>query len=253
MLAAERHRQIIEIIERDHSITIARLKTLFPVTTMTLWRDLERLEHSGKIKRVRGGAILNRDEAETEIGIKGLRELKAKQKIAQAAVNAFVKDTMHLIMDGGSTVAELCPYLAERRVTVLTHSLTILNRLQHDCPNNSCHASGGILRSVSGTFVGPDAVRFFRRKKADIFFMSVTGLDAKAGLTDPNPLEIEVKQAMIQSAKKTVLLIDKSKIGTVSLCPVVPFRRIQAIVTDDAELKLKFPLLSEKNFTVISV
>ncbi|TVP82125.1 MAG: DeoR/GlpR transcriptional regulator, partial [Puniceicoccaceae bacterium] len=93
-------------------------------------------------------------------------------------------------------------------------------------------ASGGILRPVSGTFVGPDAIRFFRKKQADLFFMTVTGLDQSNGLTDPNPLEIEVKRAMIQAAKQTVLLIDESKFGVSSLCPVVPLRRIDGLVTD---------------------
>lgn len=222
---------------------MAALREAFDVSVMTLWRDLARLEEAGLIRRLRGGAAAVGDTSETSISVKSRRHLEAKKRIARAAVARFVKSGLSLIVDGGSTVAEVCPLLAGRNVTVLTHSLTILSRMQAAAPGVNCHASGGMLRPVSGTFVGPDAVRFFRRKQADIFFMTATGLDRVHGLTDPNPLEIEVKLAMVQAAKMTVLLIDASKIGVASICPVAPLRRISAVVTDATGIVEEVPAL----------
>lgn len=244
MVAAERHQRILELIERDRSVSMSALRRSFSVSVMTLWRDLERLQDSGRIQRVRGGAVAVGDQSETSISVKARRRIEAKKRIARTAVDHLVRPGMSLIIDGGSTVAEVCPLLARRDVTVLTHSLTILSRMQRDAPDVGCHASGGILRPVSGTFVGPDAIRFFRRKRADIFFMTVTGLDAEHGLTDPSPLEIEVKQAMIHAAKQTVLLIDASKLGQTSMCPVVPLRRIDLVVCDAADLLKRLPCLA---------
>ena len=53
-------------------------------------------------------------------------------------------------------------------------------------------------------------------------------------LLDPDPMEIAVKRAMVEAAKKTVLLLDKSKFGKTSLFPVVPLSEISACVTDEA-------------------
>lgn len=229
------------MVERDRSVSIASLRRNFPVSLMTLWRDLECLQETGRIQRVRGGAVAAGDPAETAIAVKARQHIEAKRRIARTAVDQWVRPGMTLIIDGGTTVAEICPLLAGRGVTVLTHSLTILARMQREAPDAGCHASGGILRPVSGTFVGPDALRFFRRKRADLFLMTATGLDWDHGLTDPNPLEIEVKQAMIQAAQRTVLLIDASKIGQTAMCPVTPLHRIHAVVSDAPNLLPRFP------------
>ncbi|NBS05905.1 MAG: DeoR/GlpR transcriptional regulator [Verrucomicrobia bacterium] len=241
VIAAERHQRILGMVERDRSVSIASLRRNFPVSLMTLWRDLEHLREAGRIQRVRGGAVAAGDPAETAISVKARRHSEAKRRIARTAVDQLVRRGMTLIIDGGSTVAEVCPLLAGRGVTVLTHSLTILARMQRDAPDAGCHASGGMLRPISGTFVGPDAIRFFRRKRADLFLMTVTGLDPEHGLTDPNPLEVEVKQAMIQAAQRTVLLVDASKLGQTAMCPVAPFHRMHAVVCDAPNQLPRFP------------
>jgi DeoR/GlpR family transcriptional regulator of sugar metabolism len=96
------------------------------------------------------------------------------------------------------------------------------------------HGSGGTISPVSGNFVGPEAVNFFKHKFARTFFMSATGLDPETGaLTDPNPVEIEVKRAMAKSAQRVVLLLDAAKIGTRSLQRVLPLEQLDSAVIDD--------------------
>jgi DeoR/GlpR family transcriptional regulator of sugar metabolism len=92
--------------------------------------------------------------------------------------------------------------------------------------------SGGLFREVSQTFVGPQAMQFFEGHHANVAFISATGLDRSDGLTDPNPLEIEVKRALCRRADRIVLLLDHSKFGRRSLMPVLPLRDVDYLITD---------------------
>lgn len=68
---------------------------------------------------------------------------------------------------------------------------------------------------------------------ADTVFLSAMGWTAENGFTDdPNMLEIQVKKAMVRSAKQIVLLIDSSKFGAVSLARFLDPFAVDHLVTD---------------------
>ncbi|MEI7848518.1 MAG: hypothetical protein WCK35_22140 [Chloroflexota bacterium] len=59
-----------------------------------------------------------------------------------------------------------------------------------------------------------------------------SGLELPQGITDPNLLEIQIKRAMLASAKRAILLLDSTKFGVSSLTPIVPLESIQVLITD---------------------
>jgi hypothetical protein len=58
MLQNDRHRQILTILAEQSSVQIAELCRLFDVSEMTVHRDLNQLEAQGRLRKVRGGAVL---------------------------------------------------------------------------------------------------------------------------------------------------------------------------------------------------
>jgi len=56
------------------------------------------------------------------------------------------------------------------------------------------------------SFVGPQAVRSVEAHFTDHVLFSVRGLADAVHLTDPDPLEAEVKRSMIRRARQAVLL-----------------------------------------------
>ena len=199
---------------------------------MTIWRDLQLLEERGQLKRMRGGAIRLELEGEVAFTDKAVRARFEKERIAAYVAAHLIAPGDVLILDGGSTVAALADQVLPQRLTILTHSLMIASAFQNHSARPAVYLSGGLLRPESGTLVGREAMTFFGRRRGPKLFLSATGLDAEAGVTDPNPQEIEVKQAMMQSADQIILLGDSSKFGVVSLMQTAPWRRIQKIVTD---------------------
>lgn len=231
-LAAERHRRILARLERETSATVSELAGEHAVTPMTIWRDLKLLEEQGLLKRVRGGAMRAEVLSEPAFNAKLERSRQIKERLGAYAVRRFLRAGQTIALEGGTTVAALASQLDRDGLTILTNSLWILQRVQGLPCRPGIYCTGGLLREESGTFVGRQALTFFSRRRPDVFFMSATGFDARHGLTDPNPQEIEVKQAMVASAKRVVLLADSSKAGIVSLMEVLPWRRVHEFVTD---------------------
>ncbi|HPA18495.1 MAG TPA: DeoR/GlpR family DNA-binding transcription regulator [Verrucomicrobiae bacterium] len=233
MLAHERHRLLLRRLEETGALEARGLGAELGVAAMTIWRDLRMLERQGLLKRVHGGAIRADRAQEPEFRQKEGRALAEKRRIASTAARLFVRPGDVILLEGGTTVAELLPHIPPRGLTLMTNSLPILSRAQALGRGWQIHCSGGVLSPVSGNFVGPEAVRFFHGKYAATFFMSATGLDPKTGaLTDPNPVEIEVKRAMARAAQRVVLLLDSRKIGLRSVQEVIPLCDVDTLVID---------------------
>lgn len=233
MITHDRHQLLLSRLGETGSIQVAGLAELLGVTPMTIWRDLRLLEEQGLLRRVRGGAILADSTGEPEFRHKVQHASAEKQRIAAFAARNHVRDGDTIIVEGGTTVACIMDHLQHNRLGLMTNSLPILTRAYEIGKPWHIHASGGVLSPVSGNLVGPEAVAFFAGKHAQIFFMSATGLDPETGaLTDPNPVEIEVKRAMAASAKHVVLLLDSSKLGIRSTQQVLPLKNIEVLITD---------------------
>lgn len=233
MLAPSRHHRILELLEEHDAVSLAILRDELPVTGMTLWRDLAALENQGKLRRVHGGAVRPGRTAEPAFRQKVRRSLEEKRRIAARAAEEFVAKGDVVVLEGGTTVAEMLPRLTAPRITVLTNSVPILARAHASFRHLALHGSGGVISGVSGNMVGDAALDFFARMKAGTFFLSGTALDLESGrLTDPNPIEIAVKRAMAAAATRVVLLLDATKLGRMSVEEVLPLREIDAIVTD---------------------
>ena len=62
-------------------------------------------------------------------------------------------------------------------------------------------------------------------------------------LTDPDPLESEVKRAMIRRARQTVVLVDGSKFGRPALTQIAHVDEIGVVLAADAGEEVLAPLV----------
>jgi len=60
----DREKQILELLKKQNSASIQELAEAFSVSTMTIHRDLNRLEEAGHVQKKHGGASLAEDEFE---------------------------------------------------------------------------------------------------------------------------------------------------------------------------------------------
>jgi DeoR/GlpR family transcriptional regulator of sugar metabolism len=234
MLLEDRQKKILDFINRQGHISVREMSTLFHISTMTAWRDLQALEDQKLIRRVRGGAV--RDSSlsptEPEFEIKETLYISEKERIAQYAASTLVKDGDIIILEGGTTVACMVPQLKLCHVTILTNGLSSITKATTYLQCLTIICCGGILRDISHTFVGPQAEAFFSGFHASRLFLGGTGFTLENGLTDPNLLEIQVKRAMARAADEVIVLLDSSKIGCTSLMQIIPTEKIDILITD---------------------
>ena len=234
VLTVERRQQIAHWIEQHGTVNVEELASGLGVSNMTIWRDLHALEIEGKLKRVRGGAVKSENASAIEPFYATKRAINGaqKDKIARYAALNFVQDNDIIILEAGTTATAMVKYLDQQNLTVVTNGLGTINELAPMAPSIMAICCGGILREISWTFVGPEAVQFFEHLRARTLFLSATGFTLPEGITDPNPLENQVKLAMAASAERVTLLIDSSKFGKRSLSRVLPLDAIHTLITD---------------------
>jgi len=83
-------------------------------------------------------------------------------------------------------------------------------------------------------FIGPCAISSVESYVADRAFFSVKGITPDGHLTEPNPLEAEVKRAMIRRSEDPVLLADGRKFGLRASSVIAHIREVSLVLAADA-------------------
>ena len=238
LVPEERRRQILEVLRERRSVTVGAVEQQFGVSPMTARRDLAILVREGHARRTHGGAVLP-DLAAHEDSFRHRLELEVveKERLARAVV-ATLESSETLFVDSSTTGFYVAKAILEAGVgvTVLTSSLPVMNLVGNaSAPNVDLIALGGTFRKLTHSFVGPDTVRALRGYLVDRVVFSVKGVTRDGFLTDADPLEAEVKRAMIAHAQTAVLLATAQKFDDRGLAVVGPVSEVDiAYVTDPA-------------------
>lgn len=242
MYAMERQKLIERELRDVGRVSVVDLARRFDVTTETVRRDLDRLESLGSLRRVHGGAVdIGRaSTAEPPLTERRERHGDAKRAIAAAAVDLLGPDFRgSVFLDAGTTSAAVAALLPEALgagiggVEVVTHSLEAAHVLSAD-DRLSLTTIGGRVRGVTAAAVGAHTVRTIGQLRPDLAFVGTNGLSAGFGLSTPDPDEAAVKAAIIQSARRVVLVADAAKFGEELLVRFAQLDEIDVLVTDAA-------------------
>jgi DeoR/GlpR family transcriptional regulator of sugar metabolism len=225
LVPEERRRLILELLRERRSITVGAVELQFGVSPMTARRDLAILVREGHARRTHGGAVLP-DLAAHEDSFRHRLELdiEDKERLARAVV-ATLEPSETLFVDSSTTGFYVARAILEAgvAVTVLTSSLPVISLVGNaDARNVDLIALGGTFRRLTHSFVGPDTVRALRGYLVDRVVFSVKGVTREGFLTDADPLEAEVKRAMIAHAQTAVLLATPQKFEDRGLAVVGP-------------------------------
>lgn len=214
MLAESRRAAIVDLLRSTGAVTVGELEERFRISSMTARRDLADLERQGLARRTHGGAVLPAISAHEDSFVARLETApEAKRALARAAV-ATLAPRQSVFLDSSTTAY----YVAQRildeglEATIITNSLPVMELVGTTAgPNVELIGVCGTLRRLTRSFVGPFAVHTVLGHFADRLFLSVKGV-TDGSLTDADPLEAEVKAAMIAHAEEAFLLIDDSKV-----------------------------------------
>lgn len=235
----ERKRIIMALVKQEGQVKVPELSARLTISEETVRRDLVLLEREGLVKRVYGGAVLVK-ESNFEPPYLQRQKVKAeeKERIGRAAAKLIAcGDT--IAIDVGTTTLELAKAIAGReQLTVLTNSLAVAYHLMESL--NSGRFTGKIIviggelnpqqQSMSGA-IGESMMSQFRVDKA---FISIGGMSLKRGISDFDLGEVSMSRRMIESASRTIVLADDSKLDMEAFVEIVPLRKLHAVVCNIA-------------------
>src|SRR4249919_1343802 len=228
---ADRLTAILEEISSDGTVEVADLAGRLDVSAATIRRDLERLEEQRLLTRTHGGAVSHGVLYELPLRYKSARHQEEKRRIARA-VAAHVSDGMAVGLTGGTTCTEVARELVDREhLTVVTNALNIASELAIR-PNLKLVVTGGVARPESYELVGPAAEQALAVLNLDLACIGVDGIDATTGCTTHHEVEAATNLALIERARRVIVVADSSKIGLVAFARICRVERVDELITD---------------------
>lgn len=235
MLTNERHEYILKYLDEKKTIKIQDIVDYTGASESTIRRDLTELENLRKLERVFGGAVLpGRNLQESSVADKAERNLLAKRRLGKFAAS-FIQKGDSVFLDAGTTTFQIIPYLTEKEVVVVTNGLTLVESLNDH--GITTYLTGGLLKPLTGAFVGAQTIQSLGNYRFDICFLGVNGFHSEYGYTTPDPEEAAVKMHASQLAHKTFILADHSKANKVSFAKIMDLDQ-GILLTEQVDSKL---------------
>ncbi|WP_078412788.1 DeoR/GlpR family DNA-binding transcription regulator [Priestia abyssalis] len=237
LLAEERKKRIIELIEQQGKVRVNDLAHDFDVSTETIRRYLEELENEKKLKKVYGGAVkVEPETAEPSMFEREILRIDEKKQIALKAAS-FIEEGDVVFVDEGSTTLQMVPtFMDISDVTIITNSFPFAARLMAQENKQLFKGEliflGGHVRSkhfrASGSLAEKMAKEFYTNKA----FISVDGIHLESGITSYDLEKCMLSKIFIKNAEKTFVLADQSKIGVKANYKIDSLKNIDHIISD---------------------
>lgn len=211
----ERLQEIKEFVDRYGKVTFHELETAFKdVSSMTLRRDLARLEENNAVLRVSGGAISVNTvlkAKEKDFAERITYNTAEKLEIAAKAI-PLVEPKTCVFIDSGSTTTYFARALPDDNYCILTNALNIAETvLRKDKPTVAL--LGGDVKKNNFITVGNSCIDYISQVNIQTAVMTATGFISESGaFTCGSQSEANVKRHVIKKANKVVMLLDSSKV-----------------------------------------
>ena len=206
-----RQAKIKDYINDKQFASIHELRELCPgITLMTLHRDLDGLANEGYIIKLRGGVRVIKQSGESSYQSRESENIGGKNKIALKAVG--------LIHEGGSVFFDACTTslaviraLPDVNLTVITNGANFANEMQRFI-NITTYMCCGALNRSNMALSGQSTLEFLKCLNIDLGFIGVSGYSDESGFTCGKESEMLVKKLIINKARKSVVLMDATKL-----------------------------------------
>lgn len=253
MTIVERHKYILDELDRAGFVSVSDLAKRMEVTMVTIRKDLKLLEDRGLLYRSHGSATpVSPYVADRSVQVKKLEQVEEKTRIAQYAASLLVEKEAVLIGSGTTVVAFAQAIPRNLELTVLTAAMNVtLSLIDHE--QVELVQLGGVVRKSSSSAVGHYAEEMLRGFACSKLFLSVDGISLEHGLTTSNMMEAHLNGQMIRSVQKTIVLADSRKFGRKGFGKICELEDIDVIITDAGIPEIYREKLEEKGIEVVVV
>lgn len=231
MLKRERLQYIRQMVNQKGIVTAAEIMRDLNVSDMTVRRDLDELEKSGKLIRIHGGAQSLGYNLDCELSLqeKSAVNMAEKQEIAREAAK-LIKENDTVFLGPGTTIEQLAKEIAGRNVHVVTNSLPVFDIIRQYDPKRVL-LIGGTFRNHTGVFVGPLCTDTLSRLRFSATFISCNAL-AEDQITTSSIEEGQTQEIALNNARYRYLLVDEHKFNREDFYAYYKLYNIDGMITD---------------------
>ncbi|MBQ8309639.1 MAG: DeoR/GlpR transcriptional regulator [Clostridia bacterium] len=226
-----RHKEILNILEKNGAVSIRDLVSMLYVSEATVRRDLTTLEKAGSIKRTFGGAKPITDtKNQIPLSIRESLDSRAKSEICKKA-SLLIKEGDTIFLDGSSTAQYLVKYISNiKDIVVVTYSIKTAELM---CENHiKTYCAGGLMLENSLVCVGNKTVEFANTINTDICFISCKGVDRDGKFTDTSEEETVIRKAFMKNCSFRVMLMTQNKFNSKYLHTLCEASEIDCLISD---------------------
>jgi DeoR/GlpR family transcriptional regulator of sugar metabolism len=228
----ERWRKIFDLLEDRHVIHISEIIAETAAKPSVIEADIETLSSRGLVKRTaKGGLTLERFHGEKSYEERASENREGKEIIAALAANKYIIEGMTLFLDGSTTVQAIIPFIADKKLRIITNSLSVIADLRKLNYRGELVCVGGHFRATANTVVGEAGIAMINRQKADMAILGVEGVSAEMELMEAHPAEALIKQAMIENSRRTIVLAMPQKLNDDSLLTFATLKEVEALIS----------------------
>lgn len=237
-LKEERQRLIIQWVNKEKRVSVAKLATTFAVTPETIRRDLTELEEQEQLSRVHGGAVVFRKLEKEQAFLRKLDIHRLeKEKIALEAISR-IKDEDTIGIDVGTTTVHIADFIQNvQNLTVVTNSIAAADRFNQAIEEKRMTGKvimlGGLTNPAQSSVVGAMTLEWLGNMRLDKAFISCGGI-FKETIYDYDLDESLVSAKMMAISKKNILLADSSKIGVPSFFSFARANHFDEVISDQS-------------------
>ncbi|WP_419909150.1 DeoR/GlpR family DNA-binding transcription regulator [Hoeflea sp.] len=224
---------ILDIARREGRVEVESLAARFAVTPQTIRKDLNELCDLEKLQRVHGGAVFPSNTANLAYQARRDMASEGKARIA-GTVAGLIPDNSSLILNIGTTTEQVAHALLRHSgLMVITNNLNVAFILS-DAEDVEVVITGGMVRKSDRGIIGAAAVDLIRQFKVDFAVIGASAIDEGGALLDFDYREVRVAQAIIEQARKKILVADHMKFQRRAPVQIGSLKDIDYFVTDVA-------------------
>ncbi|MFE1598333.1 DeoR/GlpR family DNA-binding transcription regulator [Methylobacterium sp. ID0610] len=226
-----RQQDILAIARQQGRVSVEDLALRFDVTPQTIRKDLNELCDSRLLSRVHGGAVVASGVENLAYEARRLVAHAEKRAIGLAAA-ALIPNSASLFINIGTTTEEVARALVGHEdLLVITNNLNVATLLYRH-PKISLIVAGGPVRRSDGAVIGSAAVDFINQFKVDYAVIGASAIDEDGTLLDFDYREVQVARAIIDNARRVMLVADKLKLERTAPIRVGHLGELDDFVTD---------------------
>ena len=243
MVAEERRKKILEILNKEGSVRVTELSHIFDTSEVTIRTDLADMEYKGLLTRVHGGAVCSYKPYYSMSLNQRMSTNQTQKEIIAKKIAGMIEDNDTVMLNSGTTTLLVFRAIPKNlNLNIVTNSISIALEGNSN-PNFNIILLGGLINSKYQFTFGDDAIRQLKTYHADKLVLSVDGIDLDYGFSTYYDKEAEIDRIMLQQSNVNIVAADHSKFDRCAFTKISDLSVADYIVTDtDAPEKMKVKL-----------